>query len=213
MHNKKTFVIFILFLMFSSATVGASSLLGDFEGYSRVRIEINNVEKEFKSTEVPGFIVKGTTVLPLRDISEALQALVFWDNTAKKVEIMKPNVHMIVASEIAKDYSLKAPFGVVKQGKNIDFVVLPQIDNLQIAISSMRLRILSPSGKITLPVNKDGDKIDSVAMTGHKDSFWYPFKFEKVSFDENGEYTVRLEMKLLNETEYRLVSMKTITSE
>ncbi len=213
MLKKKLILIMFILLTIGTASVGANSLLGEFEGYTKVKIKVNQDEKEFKHTEVPGFIIKGATVIPLRTIADALQTFVIWDNNTKTVDMIKPNVHMFVASEIAKDYSLKTPFGVVKKGNTIDFVVFPQIDNLKISIASMRLRIVSPSGKIILPVNKDGEKIEIVSMLGHKENFWYPFKFEGVTFEEAGDYIIKLEMKLSTEGEFRLISTKKIISE
>ncbi len=210
--NKLSISILALFIL-SSATGAAASLYNEFEGYSKVRIALNGIEKEFKSYEVPGFVIKGSTVLPLRATAEMLQSLVVWDNNTRVVTLYKPNVHMFVASEISKDYSLKTPFGVVKQGKTIDFVVFPQVDNLKTSISAMRLSIHSPSGKIIYPVNKDSEPLLEVPMTNHKENFWLPFKFENVLFDEAGNYVIKLEMKPVDDSDFREVSLKNISSE
>jgi hypothetical protein len=213
MNSKRVLLVLIAFFVFSTVTVAANSLIGDYEGYSKIKLAINGIEKEFKSFEVPGFIIKGSTVLPLRTTAEALQALVVWDNNSRTVTLFKPSVHMIVASEIGKDYSLKTPFGVVKKGKTIDFVVFSQVDSLKTPISTLRLSIQAPSGKTIFPVNKEGEKIEEIPMVGNSESFWLPFKFDKVLFDETGEYKISLEMKLANETVFRVVSQKAIVCE
>ncbi|MNI48935.1 hypothetical protein D3C73_1035260 [compost metagenome] len=141
----------------------------------------------------------------MRTISDSLQALVKWDNSNKTASVFKPNVHMFVAEGISNDYSVKTPFGVVKQGATIDFVVFPQVDNLQTTITSMKISIESPSGSnVVTPFEK--------SMYGHKDSFWHPYKFTNVTFSESGIYTVKLSMQLEEGGEYQIVSEKQIVS-
>ena len=97
-------------------------------------------------SDVPPLIVDGNTVLPLRAMSDALQALVKWDNSNKTAYLYKPNVHMFFTTEVRKDSAI-VPFGVVEHGKEADFIVFAQVDNLKTSINSVRVSVVSPSGK------------------------------------------------------------------
>lgn len=209
MVGKKVHRLFTMMLLcfsISTATAVASSIWGDFEGYSKARVLVNDVEQQFSYSDVPGFIVKGTTVLPLRTLADSLQALVKWDNTNKTVNIYKPNVHMTVAREIRKDYSMKDPFGAVKHKDAVDFFVFAQVDNIQSNISSVRVSIISPDGGNAItPVVK--------ARSDQKDSFWLVVPFNGVSFDQYGKYTVKFEMQLDEGSDFVVVSEKEIKSE
>jgi hypothetical protein len=202
----RIFTIMLVCFSLSTATAVASSIWGEFEGYSKARVLVNDVETQFSSADVPGFIVKGSTVLPLRTLADSLQALVKWDNSNKTAYIYKPNVHMFVVKDISKDYTMKSPFGEVKQGVKISFFVFPQVDNLNASISSFKISIVSPSG--TNAVEPYEESIDE-----QKKSFWRPIKFNNISFDEYGVYTVKFSMKLSDGTDYVVVSEKQILSE
>ena len=208
MHMKvqRIFTWMLLFFVLSTATVAASSLWGDYDGFSKVRLLVNNVEKSFSDGDVPGIIMNGKTLLPLRELADSMQALVLWDSSTKTVAIYKPNVHMFVVKDIAKDYSMKSPFGVVKHGETVDFVVFAQVDNLQTGISSIRISIESPSGaNVVTPHEK--------AMNGQKENFWYPIRFTNVAFDEYGKYKVKFAMRIDDSSDYTVLSEKEIISE
>jgi hypothetical protein len=206
MKVQRLFTLMLVFFILSTATVVASSIWGDFEGYSKARITVNGESQYFSSSEVPAFIVKGSTVLPLRTLADSLQAMVKWDSSNQTASLYKPNVHMILVKDISKDYSMDQPFGVVKQGKKIDFVVFTQVDNLQANLTSVRISIISPSGQSAVTsVEK--------SINEQKKTFWLPVPFQNVSFDESGEYTVKFAMKLEGDSSYTVVSEKQISSE
>jgi hypothetical protein len=206
MRVQRLFTLMLIFFVLSTATVVASSIWGDFEGYNKVRVIVNGETQQFPESDVPGFIINGKTVLPLRALAGSLQALVKWDDVNKTVTISKPNVHMFVVKDISNDFSVKTPFGVVKQGDTVDFVVFAQVDNLTTSISSVRVSIVTPSGtNVVTPIEK--------AMSGQKDTFWLPMKFTNVSFDEYGIYTVKFAMKQEGGTDYTVVSEKQIKTE
>jgi hypothetical protein len=206
MKVQRLFILMLVFFVLSTATVVASSIWGDFEGYSKTRINVNGEEQYFSSTDVPGFNIKGTTVLPLRTLASSLQALVQWDNTNQTVSLFKPNVHMILVRDIGKDNSMDQPFGVVKQGKRIDFVVFTQVDNLKANLTSVRVSITTPSGQSAVT------SVDK-SITEQKETFWWPVAFKNVMFDESGIYTVKFSMMLEGDSSYTVVSEKQISSE
>jgi hypothetical protein len=206
MKVQRLFTLMVAFLTLSTATVAASSIWGDYEGYSKARVMVNGTERYFSSSDVPGFIINGKTVLPLRDLAESLQTMVKWNDPDKTALLYRPNVHLSVVRDIGKDYSMKEPFGVVTQGKTIDFVVFAQVDNLQTGISSIRITIESPSGNNVVTPHEKG-------MYGQKDSFWYPVRFTDVSFNEHGKYKVKFAMKPDESSDYTVVSEKEIYAE
>jgi hypothetical protein len=207
MRVRRLFTLMLVFFVLSTATVVASSIWGDFEGFNKVKVVVNGETQQFSDSEVPGFIIEGKTVLPLRALAGSLQALVKWDNSNKTVTISKPNVHMFVVKDVNKDYSMTAPFGIIKKGKKVDeFTVFAQVDNLNTSISSVRVSIETPSGSNAVePYEK--------TMSGQMDAFWLPVKFTDVSFDELGTYTVKFAMKLDGGSDYTVVSEKQIKTE
>jgi hypothetical protein len=206
MKVQRLFTLMLVFFMLSTAAVVASSMWGNFQGYSKARILVNGEAQYFSNSEVPSFIVQGSTVMPLRSLSDSLQAMVKWNGSNQTASLYKPNVHMIVVKNISENYSMDQPFGVVKQGKTIDFVVFTQVDNLKASISSVRVSMVTPSGQSAVsPVEKSIDE--------QKETFWLPVPFQNVTFDESGIYTVKFAMKLEGDSEYTVVSEKQIFSE
>ncbi|SDC78081.1 Copper amine oxidase N-terminal domain-containing protein [Paenibacillus sp. UNCCL117] len=190
--------------LFGATGALASSMWGDFEGYAKVRLIVNEEEKEFGSNEVPGFLVKGSAVLPARILSEKLQSIVKWDNESKTVSVYKPNVHMVVAKTVGDDYSIQKPFGGVKKGDRLDFAVFAQVDGLKTPIYSFRIAIVSPSGEQV--------KAREEIVDGPKSSFWYTWPFN-VTFSESGPYKVVFSIKPSSDSEYVAVSQKSILSD
>lgn len=190
--------------LFGTAGAFASSMWGDFEGYSKVRLVVNNEEKSFGPDETPSFLINGSAVLPARILSDALHSIVKWDNGSRTVSVYKPNVHMFVAKKVEDDYSIKQPFGGVKKGDRLDFAVFSQIDNLDMPIYSFRISIVSPGGEQL--------KAREEVVDGQKKSFWYTWPFN-VTFSDAGEYKVQFSIKPNADSAYVVVSEKAILSE
>jgi hypothetical protein len=191
--------------LFGTAGVYASSIWGDYEGFSKVKMIVNNVEKQFKDGEAPPLLIKGNAVFPVRELSESLQALVRWDSAKNTVSIYKPNVHMFVAEKVNDDYSIKSPFGKVPKGKKIDFAVFAQVDSLKTPFQSFKISIETPSGEQAVPPHEK-------LVNGSKENFWYPWPFS-VSFNESGEYVIKFSVKLDENSDYTVISQKVIVSE
>lgn len=191
--------------LFGTAGTLASSMWGDYEGFSKVKMVVNGVENQFADGEAPAFLIKGNTVFPVRMLSESLQSLVRWDNNKQTVSVYKPNVHMFVAEKVNEDYSIKSPFGRVPKGKKIDFAVFAQVDSLKTPFYSFKIAIETPSGEQAVAPH---EKI----VNGQKENFWYPWPFS-VSFNEAGEYVITFSIKLDEGGEYTVVSKKVIVSE
>lgn len=205
MKVQRILALMLMFFVLSTAAVVASSIWGDFKGNNIARLIVNEETVEFGDTDVPPLIVDGKTVLPLRAVSDALQSLVKWDNSNKTAYLYKPNVHMFFTTEVRKDSAI-VPFGVVEKGKEADFIVFAQVDNLKTSINSVRVSVVSPSGKsVITPVVK--------SISESKESFWLKVPLYGVSFNEAGTYVVKFAMKQDGSNDYSVVSEKQIQSE
>ncbi|MDF2668464.1 MAG: copper amine oxidase [Paenibacillus sp.] len=204
MKGKRLVVLTLLFTLLGAGIAYASSPWGDFQGFTKVKVAINNIETE--TGDVPPFVISGRAVLPMRDMTDSLQGLLRWDEYTNTAHIYKPNVHMFIARVLNKDYSIKEPFGIVKRGDKIDFVVFAQIDSLKTPIHSFKIEVIHPDGSV---LRSSGTEI----LVEEKDSFWYPWPFSGVTFDAYGEYKVNFLMKLEEKDSYTIVSSKVIKSE
>lgn len=201
MRIKRIVLFAVLIFTIGTVTAFGESLWGSYEGYSKARVMINDVVLE--EEDVPAVIMNGRTMLPLRQLTESLQATVKWDNETLTANIYKPNVHMFVSLDVDKDYSIKKPFGKVARGETRDFVVSTQVDQLKVNAKGFQITIVSPNGDMAHdPVTVDLDNAS--------ESFWYTWPF-KVQFSQKGDYVVQF--SLLVDGEYTVVSQKTIVSE
>ncbi|MCY9592628.1 hypothetical protein PC41400_23830 [Paenibacillus chitinolyticus] len=81
--KKKIIMLVAAFSVFAGV-VSASSINGVYKGNAIVKVTVNG--NEVKS-EVPGINLDGTTMLPVRAVSEALGAEVKWDQNTYTAEI------------------------------------------------------------------------------------------------------------------------------
>ncbi|GAA3407238.1 stalk domain-containing protein [Paenibacillus hodogayensis] len=204
MKMKRLAALTATLVVLGAGIVYAGSPWGEYQGYTKVRVQVNNTE--VPAGDVPAFMIDGRVVLPLRELSDSLNAIVKWDDASKTAYLYKPNVHMFVAKDIAKDDSPKTPFGKVSKGNKLDFVVAAQVDSLTTPIQSFKIDLVSPEGAIIRSTN-------AVTLQGGKDSFWYSWPLESVTFDSTGKYKVQFKIKLDDAHEYSVVSEKTIVSE
>ena len=94
---RKFLLLVCLFCLFAGV-VNASSINGEYNGNPIVKVKVNG--KEIAS-EVPAQIIDGSTLLPLRAVSEALGAEVKWDENTYSVEISSNGVDLV-----KKDFEL-----------------------------------------------------------------------------------------------------------
>lgn len=103
---KKKMSIFLVFTILFSAIVSLYpnignaiketvdvSINGNIENYQRVNITLD--EKKIVS-DVPGILYKGTTMVPIRLISENLGAEVNWSQDSQKVEVKKSGKTIVI---------------------------------------------------------------------------------------------------------------------
>ncbi|WP_374017727.1 stalk domain-containing protein [Paenibacillus thiaminolyticus] len=139
-----------------------------------------------------GLMVDGRAFLSVRQLSDALQAFVTWDDASKKVVIDKPNVDLL----LFKDNSL---FGKVPTGKT-SFTVLAQIDSLNTPVDTIKFTITDPKGNKT-------DIQESPVEDNKEDNFWFRTNEFKYDFKTKGDYLISCYLKQKN-GEYTLVSQK-----
>ena len=130
------------------------------------------------------------------------------------LSVYKPNVHMFVAKSVTGkemkdgigiDYKIETPFGSVKKGDKGEIVVFAQVDQLKTPVYSVKISIETPSGE---QATKEKEEV----LNGWKESFDFVCPFV-VSFDESGEYKIKFSIKLDEESDYTVVSEKTIVSQ
>ncbi|RKN86711.1 stalk domain-containing protein [Paenibacillus ginsengarvi] len=204
MKVKRLALLTTTLVMLGAGIVYAGSPWGDYQGFTKVKVQINN--EGVSTSDVPAFMIDGRVVLPLREMTDSLGTIVRWDDESKTAYLYKPNVHMFVAKDIAKDDSPKTPFGKVSKGNKLDFVVAAQVDSLTTPIQSFRIDLVSPAGSVIRSTN-------AVVLQESKDSFWYSWPLENVTFDSLGKYKVQFKIKLDDAHDYSVVSEKTIISE
>ncbi|GIP39742.1 hypothetical protein J31TS4_30220 [Paenibacillus sp. J31TS4] len=203
MKAKRILILACIIFLFGTVTAFADSLWGRYENYNKARVYLNDTELAPSSGGVPSFIINGTTVVPLRQLAEELEATVQWNNDTLTAKIYKPNVHMFVSLDVDKDYSVKRPFGKVNHGETRNFVVSTQVDSLKAKATGFMLTIKAPNGQNAVePL--------TVPLDGVNDSFWYTWPFQ-VNFSQKGDYTVTF--SLLVDGDYTVASRKTIRSE
>ncbi|SEF44885.1 copper amine oxidase N-terminal domain-containing protein [Paenibacillus sp. UNC499MF] len=95
--KKKIIMLVAAFSVFAGV-VSASSINGVYKGNAIVKVTVNGSDV---NSEVPGINLDGTTMLPVRAVSEALGAEVKWDQNTYTAEIeTSPSLKSL--DEIAK---------------------------------------------------------------------------------------------------------------
>ncbi|MFC0213153.1 stalk domain-containing protein [Paenibacillus chartarius] len=204
MKAQRLLTLMIAAFILSTGVVTGASMWGDYDGNAKARLFVNDEEKTFSDSEVPAFITHGSTVLPLRTLSQSLMALVRWDNSNKTVSIYKPNVQIITSSGLTQkdnNYTISNPFDVVNTSDALNFYLYASVDNLKTNIQSFKISIKTPSG---------GDLVEPVVSSVSSDYFIYTWQFKRVEFTEYGKYTVQFAAKLDDGSDYMVIGEKQI---
>lgn len=141
-------------------------------------------------------MIDGKTYISVSQAGNALEAIVDWDDEAKKVTINKPNVHMLT-------FSGKDIFGAVKRGE-VKFNVLCSVDNLKVAADSVKVAIIDPAGKV-----KDIQELD---LKERKEYFVFQTQEITYDFKTAGKYTIAFFVKPSNTGVYTQIAEKEITA-
>jgi hypothetical protein len=184
-----------LFLTLALLLIGGTAVFAD-SVTQKVRVFMNKHE-----LDDGGIVVDGKSYISVRSIGDALQALVTWDDSTKKLKIVKPNVHMLLIAD-------GKYFGNVDKRK-LKFSVFSQIDNLTTDISAFKVTITDPYDDETW-IDGRSDKDDDFVSFQNKDNFWFGTQYVTYNFDTAGKYKVRFWMKQ-DDGPMQLVSEKVIT--
>jgi hypothetical protein len=161
----------------------------------------------------PAFIVNNTTMLPLESAAEKMGAFVQKDEATGQISLIKPNVNMIVASEIGeterKDYQIKSPFMVVSKGNTVSFDIFADIDNVP-KIDSIVFKIVVRSSSGT---EEYVSYPQSYSTARNGTAFLYTHHVKGLKFKQSGDYKVQLIMKEGSSGEYRMVGENIIHSQ
>lgn len=108
--KKKIVLVVALTVALFGGVVGASSINGDYKGNPIVKVRVNG---QLVDSEVPAQILDGSTLLPLRAVSEALGAELKWNQETYSVDLTaktpaaptNTNIGLLkMYSEVAEQY-------------------------------------------------------------------------------------------------------------
>jgi len=165
-----------------------------------IKIELNKKDLD------GGLLVDNKAYIGVGALSSALQALVSWDNDAKKAVINKPNVHMFVMNG-------SNSFGIIDKGTRLKFQVYAQIDSLYTDITAFKITITTPYGDETLIDGRNSSDDDFKKIIVGKDNFIFTTtKDFSYQFSYAGPYTIRFWMQPSGASQMQVVSEKVISS-
>lgn len=84
MVKRKVALLAAGLILAVSGVAAAASSVGEYKGYPIVNVVVNGIAVH---GEVPGINMEGTTLVPLRVVSEALGAKVGWDQTTSTASV------------------------------------------------------------------------------------------------------------------------------
>ncbi|PZM62738.1 stalk domain-containing protein [Paenibacillus dendritiformis] len=190
--NCRRIVALALLGTIMSGTFASAQISAQEAGPTVVQGEKVQVVMNGSTLQDGGIMFEGRAFLSIRQLSDALQAFVTWDDASKKVVIDKPNVDLL----LFKDNSL---FGKVPTGKT-SFTVLAQIDSLTTPVDTIKFTITDPKGNKT-------DIQESPVEDNKEDNFWFRTNEFKYDFKTKGDYLISCYLKQ-KDGEFTLVSQK-----
>lgn len=159
---KKLLLITSMFLCFAGV-VSASSLNGDYKGYSIVNLKVDNQDT---SPNVPAINFEGTTMVPIRFVSESLGSDVSWRDdtqtvyiTSKKNSIKFMKLH----HNLSNAYQDSMGIGINLENIYKDLVLVYSIkDNKQLALNYLTtvVKSLEQQSNNLSELNKKGTFLD-----------------------------------------------------
>lgn len=197
MRLKRVILLTAVFIVLGTLTVIAS------ESYERYRAKKVNVFVNGQEAGSQGLLVQmgneAKTMLPLRDIASALQAIVEWDEDTGTVNIYKPNVHIFLSTP-NQDGSF-GTFGTVYYRQKHQFNLFAQIDGLTTPIRALKYEIVDPKGESIYNHELEFDRVTSSTE-------WLKTPLINHEFKHLGEYKARVYMQIEKDKPYDLVAEK-----
>ncbi|BAU27447.1 hypothetical protein DFP93_102307 [Aneurinibacillus soli] len=200
---KAKALILLALLCMSSVATAASG--GEYLGkYPIVDVKWNGTAFGLDG-QPPAIDLEGVTMAPLAELAKKTGAFLSKDKEDGTINVVKPNVNMIVAAGIQeagdKEYSIRSPFMAVATGSKASFDVFADIDNAPPdSVLVFKIVVRDPSGAeqyVSYPQNY------STARNGT--AFLYTHNVKGMDFRQAGDYRVQLIMKRDSDEEYMIV--------
>ncbi|MFD0713046.1 hypothetical protein [Paenibacillus sp. GCM10027626] len=197
MRVKKVMLMASLLFVLGTSIVFASSVS------NKILLYISG-----EKNQITGYTIDGETYIPVKELGSLVNGIVNWDETNKKIEIVKPNIHMILFQDPKGGENFAV--GKVQQGGEFPLNLLVQVDNLVKKIHSLNIELEDPKGN-TKKLNEYVLSNSDLKIVDNG-SFVYALAF-KQKFIHSGIYTIKFYIKPSKEGEYQLLSQKTIVSQ
>ncbi|WCN38951.1 hypothetical protein [Aneurinibacillus uraniidurans] len=158
-----------------------------------------------KEGHPPVINLEGVTMAPLAELTKKMGAFLSKEEATGTINIVKPNVNMIVAAGIQeegdKEYTIRSPFMAVTAGSKASFSVFADIDNAPPdSMLVFKIVVRDPSGTeqyVSYP--------QSYATGRNGTAFLYTHNVKGMDFRQAGDYRVQLIMKRDSDDEYMIV--------
>jgi hypothetical protein len=190
---------------FQSSTVQAAPVEGSvLDRFHKVNIMVN--EQELKDDNLPNFLIGNRAAVPLKSFTQLIGAFTQMD--FGKIQVIKPNVNMIVSTSIQKmsNNSISVlPFSSVTKGKKLSPMVYYVIDNVP---SSDKL-----SYKIIVRAPDHKEVVSTSTNHEREGNAWVGIEpLGEILFNQSGNYTVQFLMKVNQSDEYIKIGQTIIRS-
>ena len=190
-------------LVLSTSVVFAASVNGEFNGFPIVKVNVND---KAVSSDVPGVVMKGRTLLPVRAVAESLGGLVSWDAATMTANIEKPESTLMFVDDVIENedgtWDLTNPYGVTDKGI-LDLVVYYEITPTSVSDVDMKL-VVKDMGGNSITEDTYHLKSDETGSRGY-------MYFENLECKTAGKYTV--ELQIMHEGKYQTINTETLIVE
>lgn len=163
---KKKIILLALSLMLFATGVSASSLNGDYKGYSIINLKVDNYDT---SPDVPAINFEGTTMVPVRFVSESLGSDVSWRDDTQTVYIATNKISirfMKLHHRLSNSYQESMGIGVNLENIYKDLILVYSLkDNKQLALNYLInvVKTLEQQSTNLSELNKKGTLLDILA--------------------------------------------------
>lgn len=202
MRSKKVIIAVLVMFVLSTGVVFAAAVNGEFNGFPIVNVKVN--EKAVKA-DVPGIVMQGRTLLPVRAVAENVGALVSWDQSTMTASIIKPEAEMLFVDDIEVlddgSWNLINPYTKREKGNKELIIIYYEISNINKGNLNLKVVGYDANGKSL------GENTTVLTTEDEAGGVGY-FTFEGMEIGAAGEYT--FELQLMHEGKYQTIATKTL---
>lgn len=203
--KKKGLILVVLVFLLSSTAVFAANVNGTFAGFPIVNVNLNG---EVLKPSVPGIVLQGSTLLPVRSVAESLNALVSWDQTTMTAKIIKPEVTMCFVSDVTENadgtWDLIGPYEYSEVGIQGEFIIFYEFGSVEPNEYEYRIVAKDPSGDILNSSISETFEVDKYGVRGYT-------TVDDLVFKSPGNYKFDFQIKFNGE--FKTVESKTLLVE